>query len=139
MSPGRLAAEKLILLRNFPAFSFTPDHLRVDGTLRSNSGKAYQVRLDRLELYPNAMPRVMVTAPPLYTHTGRPLWEMGVSARMHTLQPEGTWVQVCHGRGDRWEVRDTLHVALMKARLWVEAYEIHLTTGHYLDRYLPHQ
>ncbi len=139
MSPGRLAAEKAILAKNFPTFRWSGDGLVVDGTLHTNRGREYRVRLDSLLGYPSAMPRVLVTAPTLYTRDGRPMWEVGTSAKMHTLTPLGTWVQVCHGRGDRWETRDTLYLAVLKARLWLEAYEYHLDTGEPLDRWLSHQ
>jgi hypothetical protein len=64
---------------------------------------------------------------------------LAASAVMHTLSPvysHPQYVRICHYRD--WDPNKTLYLVLMKARLWVEAYEAHLRHGNPIDNYLGH-
>ena len=56
---------------------------------------------------------------------------------MHTLSngPNGE-VQICHWRDDRWHSGITFNRVLMKAMLWLEAYDQHLSTGYDIDAFV---
>ena len=84
--------------------------------------------------------------PPFYIHRPNPLWEFGatrtinsygISHRMHTLSngPNGE-VQICHWRDERWHSGITFNKVLIKAMLWLEAYEQHLSTGRHIDDFV---
>jgi len=58
---------------------------------------------------------------------------IGVSHAMHTLGngPNGKW-QICHWRDDRWHSGITLNKVMLKAILWLEAYEQHCPPARHL-------
>lgn len=138
MTPLRLAAERKILAGTFPTCSLDTAGRLVMATLTANSGRAYSVRLEVPATFPDAHPQAYITAPILFDRAGRKLAAVGTSAVMHTLTPRGDWVQVCHGHPERWDSRNTLYTVLLKARLWIEAYEAHLLDGRPLDTWLRH-
>ena len=39
---------------------------------------------------------------------------------------------------EKWSNDNSLYQVLMKGRIWLEAYEIHLRTGEDLEKYLAH-
>lgn len=102
------------------------------GEHRTNAGRSYTLRAPLPVGFPNSRP-------PLYIQAPNPLWgfsssrtinSYGVSHAMHTFEngPKGE-VQICHWRSDRWHSGITLNKVMIKAMLWLEAYEQHLSTG----------
>ena len=109
------------------------------GEHRSSSGNAYTLRAPLPSGYP-------VSRPPVYVFKPNPLWEYGrvhsinrygVSHAMHTLEPGPNGeVQICHWRYERWHSGITLNKVMLKAVLWLEAYEQHLSTGRDIDEFV---
>ena len=62
----------------------------------------------------------------------------GTSGEQHTLAAHDGLTEICHFNSSQWMSQNTLYQILMKGRLWLEAYEIHLQTGEDLEKYLPH-
>lgn len=132
----RLTTEARILAKYFPTFAVQTGV--VTGTLTSNSETTYGIRLDTPS-FPEKMPSVYVTSPVLYTHDGRRLSQLEPSGRMHILNPDPAGnPQICHWHPRLWATDVTLYQVIMKARVWLEAWEQHRLTGQPLDRYLPH-
>ena len=103
------------------------------GTHKTNSGRSYRIWTPIPNRYPHARPPVYVYKPnPLHGRThGKTLNDFGVSHNMHTLAngPNGE-VQICHWRDDRWHSAITLNKVMIKAVLWLEAYEQYLSSGY---------
>ena len=77
---------------------------------------------------------------PLLDADGVTLFSRGVSEQMHILGGNDSMgVKVCHHGEHRWTTAITLHHVLLKIRIWLEAYEGHLESGHPLDHWLKHQ
>ena len=87
-----------------------------------------------------------VSRPRVYVRTPNPLWAFrraktinayDVSHGMHTLSngPNGE-VQICHWRDERWHSGITFNKVMIKAMLWLEAYEQHLSTGRDIDDFV---
>jgi hypothetical protein len=135
----RLAVEKVVLARTFPRFTVDEANRAVTGVLSSNAGLNYSLRIEVDDTYPDTVPSVYVTWPQLKQQDGTPLADLGPTSRMHILGGRGGAVQLCHSQGAKWSVSDTLHRVLIKARVWLEAYELHHQTGLSIDRFLRHQ
>ncbi len=102
------------------------------GTHRTSSANAYEIWSPLPNRYPSSRPPVYVRKPnPLsgYSYI-MPINAYGVSHNMHTLSngPNGE-VQICHWRDERWHSGITLNKVMIKAVLWLEAYEQHLSSG----------
>jgi hypothetical protein len=141
-SMTRLQAETQALRTYFPQFKVQdPDgpQAGVIGRMTTNSGSTYVVWLS-LGAFPNEAPKMYVVSPkPLLTYDGRELASLGMSGNMHLLQPDDHGhPQICHYNDRFWHPRVSLYKILMKARLWVEAYEQHVRHGRPIDAYLPH-
>jgi hypothetical protein len=140
----RLQYERQILMKYFPQFTWleprTPGKTRLEGYLKANSGKQYKLRLTIPLDIPNSVPSLLLISPaPLYDHKGVSMVEYDTSAEMHMLSPEEGYIKICHYRPSNWHPNITFYHVLMKARLWIEAYEGHKATGRPLDYYLKHQ
>lgn len=109
------------------------------GEHRTNSGQKYTL----WSPLPAGFP---ISRPPLYVYAPNPLWgfayaktinSYGLSHSMHTLEngPRGE-VQICHWRGDRWHAGITFNKVMIKAMLWLEAYEQHFSTGSSIDEFV---
>lgn len=115
------------------------DGLCAEIGLRTNSGQQYAVRFVLPDGYPDALPEALVTHPkPLIDHDGRCLADFGPSSSMHILEGHDGFTSICHYHPARWAADMTLYKVAMKARIWLEAYEIHLRTGDPIDTYLAH-
>lgn len=137
----RLAEERAILQRFFPSFRWIDPvgDTKLEGTVKTNSSKLYEIRIYIPPDYPNSIPSVVVLKPTLLDHKGGDLRVQGMSTLMHTLENRDGYLTVCHYRPDRWQPHITLYKIIIKVRLWLEAYEGHRTTGKTMDDYLKHQ
>lgn len=131
--------EKKILRKYFPDFYWidpTGD-AQVEGTLRTNDGCEYRIRLYIPPDYPNSEPDMVIIDPsPLLDYDGNDVTEFENRYHLHLNQPRDGWPTICYTK--EWTPETTLYKVLLKGRLWVEAFEAHLNTGRKLDRYLHH-
>jgi len=136
----RLTFENQILQRDgmtqFQVYSSQSGSYYIWGEHRTNAGNPYTLWAPLPAGFPQERP-------PLYIYQPNPLWgfgytrtinSYGVSHGMHTLDngPKGE-VQVCHWRSERWHAGITLNRVMLKAMLWLEAYEQHLATGTHIS------
>lgn len=139
---ARLRLEMDILLRYFPSFhlndSIIPGRAMVEGTMRSNSGTEYLIRLHVPADLPNSVPLVEIVSPVLRDRFGHSLVDLGTSYPMHLLKPENGYVRICHYSASHWNPNITFSKVLLKVRAWLEAYEGHLDSGFPIDHFLPH-
>lgn len=132
---SRLKVEQTILDKYLPGFHVGPGSAR--GTLTSNSGQPYSIRVD-LPAFPSRMPEAFVTSPVLVMADGQRLSLAGGSHAMHVLGCDGDGhPRICHWHADSWTPSHTLYQVLIKVRIWLEAWEAHLRTGLPVDRWLP--
>jgi ubiquitin-protein ligase len=139
MTPQRLQHEIAILEKYFPRrYKFENLFLEnelLDVGIRTQSGKVYRLNIKLKPDYPNSMPSVYVVYPlPLLKHDGSVI--SGASHDMHTLSNDGQKVQICHFKQENWNPNQSLYKVILKARIWLEAYERHLETGNPIDYYL---
>lgn len=139
MTPQRLQQEIAILEKYFPRkYKFENLSLNnelLDVGVRTQSGKVYRLNIILPPDYPNSLPSVYIVYPlPLLRHDGSPI--SGPSHEMHTLSNDGSKIQLCHYKTQNWNPKHTLYRVILKARIWLEAYEGHLATGNLIDNYL---
>lgn len=128
----RLAMEKQAVEHFFPTFEVKnpTNNTYWIGTLVTNVGKKYTIRMDIPHQYPEQPPNVYIISPsPLFTYDGTNLLALGTSHEMHTFSSANSYVMMCLYRSDCWSAEYTLIACLKKARLWLEAYDTHLETG----------
>lgn len=138
----RLDLEKEGLHKLFPSFRIQDPYGAnggVIGTLYSNNGNRYVIWL-ALGGFPNKAPKLYIIEPdPLLMHDGTLLSKLPSSHQMHLLEPDDYGhPQICHYNGQYWHPSVSMAKILMKARLWIHAYEQHLQTGENIDVYLSH-
>jgi len=136
LSEARRRVEESLLDRFFPAFVL--HQTTALGTLTTNSSRQYYVAVE-LQQFPLGPPDVKVVGPRLVDSQRRPLGERGPSGAMHHLgcDPTGS-LRLCLFSQLQHSPQNTLYKALLKARLWLEAYENHLRTGQPIDQLLAH-
>jgi hypothetical protein len=138
----RLDLEREALQRYFPGFRiqdpFGPKR-GVIGRLKSNTGTWYTIWL-ALSDFPNGAPQMYIIEPrELKAYDGRLLSSIVNNRPMHLLTPDANGhPQICHYNGQFWLPKVSLYKILMKARIWLEAYEQHLRHGRPIDTYLSH-
>ena len=109
------------------------------GTQSTSAGKSYTLHSPIPTGFPDSRP-------PIYIHSPNPLPAFsfgvnmnsyGLSHSMHTLSngPRGE-VQICHWRDNRWHSGITFNKVMLKAIVWLEAYEQHITTGEPIDNFV---
>jgi hypothetical protein len=139
----RLTLENQILQRDgmaqFQVFESPSGAYYLWGEHRTNAGNPYTLWVPLPSGFPHERP-------PLYIHAPNPLWgyaygktinSYGLSHGMHTLNNgPNSEVQICHWRSDRWHSAITLNKVMLKAMLWLEAYEQHLSTGRDIDEFV---
>jgi hypothetical protein len=132
----RLVMEHQILQREgFSQFSVyhqaAYDTYYASGVATSNSGRGYSLYMPIPSGFPTQRPPLYITEPhPLLMADGKAISSLGVSHSMHTLTPHTSgYVQICHWRDARWHSGIVLQKVFLKAHIWIEAYEQHLTTG----------
>ena len=135
----RLQDETLILDKYFPR-KYRFENLNssnefLDVGIKTQSGKVYRINIKLEPDYPSSLPRVYVVYPlPLLKYGGSIL--NGLSHAMHTLYNDGDKIQICHYKNENWNPNQSLYKIMLKARIWLEAYEGHLRTGKSIDDYL---
>lgn len=139
MTPQRLQYETAILERYFPKrYKFENLNLGnelLDVGVKTQSGKVYRLNIKLQADYPNSLPEVYVVYPlPLRKYNGSEI--EGASHNMHTLSNDGGKIQLCHFKRENWNPNQSLYKIVLKARIWLEAYEGHLRTGKPIDDYL---
>ena len=134
----RMALEAEVLTSKFPGMQLQTAPVEgAVGYVLSNSGKRYGLWIPTAG-FPRSAPSVYIISPDIRQKNGRKLPRY--SASMHTLgRNEHGHIELCMQREDHWRPTTTLYFQVMKARLWIEAYEAHLQTGKRLDHYLAHQ
>ena len=109
------------------------------GVHQTNAGNRYSLWAPLPPGFPEVRPR-------LHVHSPNPLWafgnvrtvnSFGLSHAMHTLENgPSNEVQICHWRSDRWHSGITLNKVMLKAILWLEAYEQHFATGRDINDFV---
>jgi len=136
LTPERSAVEERLLAHFFPTFRLTGR--TAIGTLETNSHALYSVAVE-LHHFPFGPPTVKVVSPRLTNHSGQLLALSVASRRMHHLGPDQHGaLRLCLHVPGQHDPRDTLYKSLIKARLWLEAYETHIRTGEMIDALLSH-
>ena len=139
MDERRMDAEIAVLEKHMPSnmFRFVRSgvDLRLMVAARTNQGNVYTLCMF-LRDFPNSVPVVCVTKM-LNSKGGKRL--DSPDGAMHTLSSENGWTRICHYGSSSWTPRVSLFKVYVKARLWLEMYELHLLTGKPIDYYLNHQ
>lgn len=139
---ARLGLEKDVLdtkLNNVQWINPTSaGNTRVEWQVNTNNGKSYTLRVYLASDFPNSCPKLVVSSPssPLRKRDGSLL--NSTSGKDHVLSAHDGLTQICHFIENRWTSENTIYQVLMKGRIWLEAYEIHLRTGEFLEKYLAH-
>jgi ubiquitin-protein ligase len=125
------------LVKSYPQGNF----YYIYGDYNSSSGRSYTIWCRLPEYYPNECPKVYVYKPnPLIGYGGvliNSYGNGGTSHQMHTLEKGSNGeVQICHWRQNRWHSGVTLNKVMIKAMLWLEAYEQHLSTGKSINDFV---
>jgi hypothetical protein len=92
----------------------------------------YRIRVEVPGTYPDERPRVFVEYPvPLRDLSGRKLSDYAPNHNWHLLTTNGAGeVQICHYSPGDWDASKSIHLVVLKAKLWLTAYaEHHLRTG----------
>lgn len=99
----------------------------------SVAGSYYLLRVYVPGGYPDAKPRVYVERPvPLPSYfIGKTIAAYAPSHNYHVLSTSDKGeIQICHFSDATWDASKTIHLVLLKAKLWLQAYgEHHLRTG----------
>ncbi len=137
----RLSQELEIMRRFFPTMKWhnptTPGSTYVEGPLTTNSRQSYDLRVYVPEQFPATCPSMIIARPaPLRNRLGHPMTD--ASSAMHTLGIRDGGTLICHYHPSRWVPENTLYKVLLKGRIWLEAYEGHLSSGNDIDFYLKH-
>ena len=139
---ARLGLEKDVLdtkLKNVTWINPTlAGNTRVEWRVNTNNGKSYTLRVYLACDFPNSYPILVVSSPssPL-PKNDRSLLD-STSGRDHVYDEHDGLTQICHFVKGKWTSENTIYQVLMKGRIWLEAYEIHLRTGEDLEKYLAH-
>jgi len=138
---ARVAFEAQILASYFPFFEWYEwdGELFAEGPMRTNDGAVFGVRVVLPDDYPSGIPQVLVTHPkPLRDAYGEKLTDLGDCASMHVLRPIDGLPVICHYPAWTWGPHRTVYQVVVKARLWLEAYQQHLRHGRPIDTWLGH-
>ncbi len=131
----RLVIENQILTRDglsqFQVYRASVGNYYLWGDHKTNSGKNYTIWGPIPNYYPNSRPPIYIHSPnPLVGYAGITINSYGLSHAMHTLaNGPNMEVQICHWRDDRWHSGITLNKVMIKVVLWLEAYELYLSSG----------
>lgn len=131
---SRLQFEEGQLKESHPhcEFSLGNDHAIVK-IWHSVAGSWYRLRIYVSEAYPDKKPAVYVEHPvPLRAYwAGRTISEFAPCHNYHVLHTSSRGeVQICHFSDGDWDATKSIHLVVLKAKLWLQAYaEHHLQTG----------
>lgn len=134
----RLGLEKSILEKYFPnrvnwINPTSNTNAKIDASFESNSGRRYTMRVYIPNDFPSSCPNMVIKEPASRIPDFPNLRTSHAGPRNH----EG-YLLICHFDKSKWSGQHTLYEVLMKGRLWLEAYEGHLSTGNEIDYYLKH-
>ena len=136
---NRLDLERRLIKKYFPDFSFYDiegSNPYLLGSFSTDSCQSYTFQIF-INDFPYKLPSVYIISPrPLLDYNGKPMTDYKASHSMHTLTPSADCVQPCMYRSENWDASITLVKLLVKARLWIEAYEWHLETGESISAFL---
>ena len=135
----RLATERRLLEHFFPGCVTWIDprgDTKVEVALVTNNNRKYRLRIylksenSSSSDFPNSVPDMVVSDSP------KPMPQWGSNGETHTLGHRDGFSKICHYRSSCWTDRSTLYEVVMKGRIWIEAYEGHLTTGKKMNYFL---
>jgi hypothetical protein len=138
MTQQRLTHEALTLEKYFSGrykfINYDRDDYHLDvGVFSTTGNKVYRLKI-KLNGFPFNCPEVLITHPtPLRDRNGSSLQR--VCHEFHTLGGEGDFVKLCH-YSKEWTSNISLFYVILKAKIWIEAYEGHLATGNSIDHYV---
>src|SRR5437879_3343366 len=129
----RLEVEAQVLYDNHPHCEFLL--CNSSATVRiwhQVAGTWYRLRVEVSDAYPDQKPNVYVEQPvplPAYWQ-GKTISDYAPCHNYHVLSTSGKGeVQICHF-GDRWDANKSIHLVVLKSKLWLQAYgEHHMRTG----------
>lgn len=130
----RLQFEEGQLKENHPHCEFLlGNDLALARIWHSAGGSWFRLRVYVPGGYPDEKPKVYVEEPvPLRAYwLGKNISDYAPGHNFHVLvtSPKGE-VQICHFSDAAWDARKSLHLVVLKAKLWLQAYaEHHLRTG----------
>jgi len=133
----RLAFEQKLVQRKMPHFMFydLTGNTYIAGYAQTNSGRLYGVRVDLPPDYPYDEPSLFITSPfVLPTRYGGSVNFVGTSHAFHTYANNGGDIRICYS--GCWGSSNTCVMVLLKASLWLEAYEAYYRTGRDLASFL---
>jgi hypothetical protein len=130
----RLALEEEILKENHPQCEFD---LKADEAIiliwHSIAGSWFRLRICVADTYPDEKPKVYVQYPvPLLAYwSGKKISDYAPSHNYHVLITSSAGeVQICHFSDADWNAEKSIHLVVLKAKLWLQAYaEHHMRTG----------
>lgn len=129
---NRLAMEKKAIDQYFPEFEVKnpTNNTYWEGLIITNTNSYYKIRIEIPSNYPEQPPETYIVSPkPLYAYAGKNLLYFGTSHEMHTFASENGYVRMCLYNSECWSAEYTLISCIKKARIWLEAFDHHLTTG----------
>lgn len=130
----RLRHEEDVLMESHPHCVFwLGDSRAIVKIWHSVAGIWYRLRVEVSDTYPDEKPKVYVEQPvPLAAYwSGRTISEFAPSHNyhVHSTSSQGE-IQICHFSDGSWDATKSIHLVVLKAKLWLEAYaEHHLKTG----------
>lgn len=133
--PQRLCMEQQIITRQYPRFRWrSSGHgVRIEGPILTTAGYSYDVRIRVSQGFPFAHPLTFIVSP--IRGNGVSLTE--VSHAMHTLSPDANnHPQLCLYNDSNWAPSLTLQHVLVKAAVWLEAFDQHCRTGRPISDFL---
>jgi hypothetical protein len=103
--------------------------------LRSNQGLVYKLVIEISQNYPYQMPMATITFPKLLKgFNGKKI--NSYSHELHTLECTKEYIGLCLFHPNQWSPNQSLYKVIVKAKLWIEAYENYLKTGKNINTYL---
>lgn len=138
----RIKHELEVIQQYFPGFKqkYLDTELCVEGWMKTNLGRKYNLRLYVPRDIPNSIPQIVIIFPlDLRDYHGKKLVDYGQNVSMHLLSPKDGYPSICTYKPTYWHPNLTFYNVLIKTRIWLEAYQGHLITKRPLDYFLKHQ
>ena len=125
----RLNYEARVLKENHPRCEFEwKDDRGIVRIWHHVDGSLYRLRLEIPGTYPDEKPKVYVEYPvPLKSYwPDRTIAQIGANHNYHILSTSSAGeVQICHFPDNVWDASKSIHLVVLKAKLWLEAYATH--------------
>jgi hypothetical protein len=130
----RLQFEEGELKRNHPHCEFSMGNdCALVRIWHSVDASWYRMRVYVPGGYPDEKPKVYVEVPVSLRayQLGKTISDYAPSHNYHVLRPsQAGEVQICHFSDGAWDASKSIHLVVLKAKLWLQAYgEHHLKTG----------